>query len=118
MKVDKKSLKFKLVIFCVLLVAIPSFTISTLTYANTKRIINSKIINLSTRSSKQTKIAINNFLETIEDSVSLIFAEDSIMTYNPENTQFEAYEKQKQEDEINEYILSISLMENFFDFSL
>lgn len=40
------------------------------------------------------------------------------MTYNPENTQFEAYEKQKQEDEINEYILSISLMGNFFDFSL
>ena len=42
------------------------------------------------------------------------------MTYNPENTQFEAYEKQKQkqEDEINEYILSISLMKNFSDFSI
>lgn len=46
------------------------------------------------------------------------FDEDSIMTYNPENTQFEAYEKQKQEDEINEYILSISLMKNFSDFSI
>jgi methyl-accepting chemotaxis protein len=56
-------------------------------------------------------------LYEIQNASSLVFANDGIMVFNTANS-MDAYEKQQKTNDIQEYLLSISLLQNFNDFAL
>jgi methyl-accepting chemotaxis protein len=113
-----KSLKGKLTFTYILIACIPILLIATSTYVNSRRILTDKVSELSNRTCSQTKLSIDNYLYEIQNASSLVFAKDEIMVFNPTNTSIDPYEKQQKKNEIEEYLLSISLLQNFTDFAL
>ncbi|WP_243129558.1 methyl-accepting chemotaxis protein [Clostridium sp. HBUAS56017] len=114
----KGSLKGKLTFTYILIACIPIMLIATLTYANSRRILTDKVSELSNRVCSQTKLSINNYLYEIQNASSLVFAKDEIMVFNSAGTNIDPYEKQQKKNDIEEYLLSISLLQNFTDFAL
>lgn len=112
-----KSIKWKLISTYILIACIPVLLIATSTYVNSKKTLTDKVSELSNNICSQTKVSIDNYLYEIQNASSLVFANDEIMIFNP-NSSIDAYEKQKKTNDIQEYLLSISLLQNFNDFAL
>lgn len=112
------SLKNKLIVTYVTIAFIPILIVSVLSFGINKIILTNKVSNLSNNVSVQAKLNIDNYLNQIEDSASLVFAHDNILTFNPSNSSLSEYDITNTKNEIDEYLLSISLLQNFTDFSL
>ena len=112
------SLKNKLILTYVTIAFIPILIVSALSFGINKVILTNKVSNLSNNVSVQAKLNIDNYLNQIEDAASLIFAHDNILTFNPSNSSLSEYDITNTKNEIDEYLLSISLLQNFTDFSL
>ncbi|WP_459479793.1 methyl-accepting chemotaxis protein [Clostridium saccharoperbutylacetonicum] len=113
-----KSLNGKLIITYIVISFIPILLISTLTYINNKKILTTKVSNLSNETSVQTKLNIDSYLSQIENATSLVFAHDNILVFNPNNKLLDKYQIEKTKTEIDDYLQSISLLQNFTDFAL
>lgn len=114
----RKSLKAKLMASYICIALVSIMLISSLTYINNKRILTDKVGELSKNTSVQTKLNIDNYLGGIENATSLIFANDNILMFNPLDSELDQFQKKQTMNEIEEYLLSISLMQNFTDFAL
>ena len=112
------SLKNKLILTYVAIAFIPIVIVSSVSFIINKTILTTKVSNLSNNVSIQAKLNIDNYLNEIEDSTSLVFAHDNILTFTPLNPSLSQYDITNTENEIDEYLLSISLLQNFTDFSL
>ena len=112
------SLKNKLILTYVAIAFIPILIVSSLSFIINKTILTNKVSNLSNNVSIQVKLNIDNYLNEIEDATSLVFAHDNILTFSPSNSSLNEYDITNLKNEIDEYLLSISLLQNFTDFSL
>ena len=112
------SLKNKLILTYVAIAFIPILIVSSLSFIINKTILTNKVSNLSNNVSIQAKLNIDNYLNEIEDATSLVFAHDNILTFSPSNSSLNEYDIINLKNEIDEYLLSISLLQNFTDFSL
>ncbi|MDS0528196.1 methyl-accepting chemotaxis protein [Clostridium sp. SHJSY1] len=112
-----KSLKWKLISTYILIACIPILLIAISTYVNSKRTLTDKVSQLSGNICSQTKVSIDNYLYEVQNASSLVFANDDIMVFNP-TSNLDPYEKQQKTNNIQEYLLSVSLLQNFNDFAL
>lgn len=116
-KNTKTSLKKKLILNYVLIALVPTLIVSMLCYIIFRGILVNKVVDLTTKVNVQTESNIDNFLYQIENATSLVFGNDKIIVFNPSDNS-DAYEKQQNKNEIEEYLLSISLLQNFTDFAI
>ncbi len=114
----KKSLKAKLMASYIAIALVSIVLIASLTYVNNRNILTNKVGELSKGTSAQTQLNIDNYLGEIENATSLIFANDNILIFNPLDNKTDQFQKEQVSKEISDYLLSISLMQNFTDFAL
>lgn len=114
----RKSLKAKLIASYIMMALISITLIASLTYFNNIRTLTNKVGELSKSSSTQTQLTIDNYLNEIQNATSLIFANDNILVFNPLEKGMDQFQKEQISKGIDEYLLSISLMQNFTDFVL
>ena len=113
-----KSLKGKLMFSYIIIALISIMSIASLTYFNNKNILTKKVGELSKKTSAQTQLSIDNYLSEIENATSLVFANDNVRIYDPLDKSMDQFQNIQVSNEIDEYLLSISLMQNFTDFAL
>lgn len=114
----KRSLKAKLMASYIAIALVSIVLIASLTYVNNRNILTNKVGELSKGTSAQTQLNIDNYLGEIENATSLIFANDNILIFNPLDNKTDQFQKEQVSKEISDYLLSISLMQNFTDFAL
>lgn len=112
------SLKGKLIITYIGLSFLSILLISSITYFISRNTLTNKVSSLSNNISIQTKLNIDSYLSEIENATSLVFAHDNILVFNPSTSNLSSYEIEKTKNEIDEYLLSVSLLQNFTDFAL
>ena len=112
------SLKGKLILTYVGLSFVSILLISSISYFISKNTLTNKVSSLSNNISIQTKLNIDSYLSEIENATSLVFAHDNILIFNPSTSNLNSYEIEKTKKEIDEYLLSVSLLQNFTDFAL
>ncbi|MBE6062511.1 MAG: methyl-accepting chemotaxis protein [Clostridium butyricum] len=112
------SLKSKLIITYMCLSFFSILLISSITYFISKNTLTNKISSLSNNLSIQTKLNVDSYLSEIENATSLVFAHDNILVFNPSRSNLNSYDIEKTKREIDEYLLSVSLLQNFTDFAL
>lgn len=112
------SLKGKLIATYIGLAFISILLISSISYFISKNTLTNKVSSLSNNVSIQTKLNIDSYLSEIENATSLVFAHDNILVFNPSTSNLSSYEIEKNKNEIDEYLLSVSLLQNFTDFAL
>jgi len=114
----RRSLKAKLMASYIIIAFISIALIASLTYFNNRRTLTNKVGELSKSASTQTQLTIDNYLNEIQNAASLIFANDKILVFNPLEQGTDQFQKEQISKGIDEYLLSISLMQNFTDFAL
>jgi methyl-accepting chemotaxis protein len=114
----KGSLKAKLMASYIIMAFISIALIASLTYFNNRSTLTNKVGELSKSNSAQTQLTIDNYLNEIQNATSLIFANDNILVFNPLEKGGDQFQKEQVSKGIDEYLLSISLMQNFTDFAL
>lgn len=66
--------------------------------------------------SKQLQLNINSYLEKMETTATLLFADESYYLYDETNPKLDEYDKIKSEEAIMNRIVDLGLMNNFSDF--
>lgn len=114
----KNSLGYRLIISYIGVVLLSIIMVSSLTYMNAKGIVTNKVGSLLNEVTQKIKLNMNTYLGNIEDTCSLSFANDKLILYDPMSTIMDDLEKAQTETSIRDYLLSISLIYNFTDFTL
>lgn len=68
--------------------------------------------------SHQLQMNINSYLDKVESTAGLLFADESYYTYDATNPTISEYDKIKTQEEISDRIVDIGLMQNFSDFGI
>ena len=89
--------------------------IGTITYINNKKILTNKVSELSQKTSVQTRLNVDNYLNEIEYISKLVILQKDILEYNP---QIDVINKNQKQNQIFNYLKSLSLIKNFDDFAL
>lgn len=113
----KGSLKGKLTANYIVIALIPAITISAVTFTIFKNIITNKVSDLMTKINSQVQLDVDSFLGQAENTASLVFSNDKVTLFDPLDGE-DAFKKQQDKNEIEEYLLSISLLQNFTDFAI
>lgn len=113
----RSSLKAKLIANYIIIALVPTLIVSLVTFSIFKKSIVNRVSDLNTKVNIQTQLGIDNFLYQAENATSLVFGNDKITVFNPSDSE-DAFQKQQDKNEIEEYLLSVSLLQNFTDFSI
>ncbi|SFU59174.1 methyl-accepting chemotaxis protein [Clostridium sp. DSM 8431] len=113
----RSSLKTKLIANYIIIALVPTLIVSLVTFSIFKKSIVNRVSDLNTKVNIQTQLGIDNFLYQAENATSLVFGNDKITVFNPSDSE-DAFQKQQDKNEIEEYLLSVSLLQNFTDFSI
>jgi diguanylate cyclase (GGDEF)-like protein len=101
-----------------LIIIIVTVLISVLAIQKTDAALKSKVSSMSSTLNVQMKMNINNYLERMETTGTLVFTEKSIYSYNAADESNDEYEALKTESEISDKLYSICIMENYVDFAI
>lgn len=77
-----------------------------------------RVSELIAANSHQLQMNINSYLEKVESTAGLLFADESYYTYDATNSLISEYDKIKTQEEISDRIVDIGLMQNFSDFGI
>ena len=114
-----KSLKIKLMFSYVMIALISISLIGSLTYINNKNIIKNKISGLSEKTTAQTKLSIDNYLNQIQNNIiSMVFSQSDIIEYDPTDKNKSTYYQYSKQLEIEKELRSLSLIKSFKDCAL
>lgn len=80
--------------------------------------IRKSVSSLIAANSRQLELNINSYLENVEQTVALLFADEDYYLYDETAAGLEEYDKIKMEEQILDRIVDLGLMENFADFCI
>lgn len=66
----------------------------------------------------QTKKSLNNYLERLENTSKIFFSKKDYISYDAADTKLDFYNSVYKERDINDYLISLSLMDNYADFGV
>lgn len=113
-----RTLKARLILSYAFIAAIPILLISLVTYCVDRNILVDKMGEMARDYGLQSKSRLEDYLTNIENTTSLVFSEENVLAFNPSGKGLSIYNTETTKNEINQYLLSISLLENFIDFAL
>lgn len=115
---DTRRFKFAMIIYySVIIIAITVF-ISARTISKTDDVLKSKVSELTAALNVQMKMNIESYLEKVETTATLIFAEKEVYIYDATDESNDEYESLSTENYISDKLYSLCIMENFVDFSI
>ncbi len=85
------------------------------------KLFNSRINSESeivTSLNKQLRLSLEDYFSNIESASKVVLAERSLAAYNAADTKIDKYEAIQTEKEIEEYLLTISMLDNYCDFCI
>jgi methyl-accepting chemotaxis protein len=112
------SLSFQLVVSYVLIAMVSVGLVGILTYRFTGNIMTNKVGILTTAMNDQFSLSVNNYMENIEQTCSLVFSNQEVQTFNNRTNGLDKIEELRVKNEIQSHLLNVSLMENFSDFAI
>lgn len=115
---QKHSLKYKLIISYMGVALVCTILLSSLSYFTTKEIVTDKVSKLLNEVTQKIDLNMNTYLGNIEDTCSLSFGNENILLYDPINESLDDLEQVRMQSDIEDYLLSVSLLYNFTDFAL
>jgi diguanylate cyclase (GGDEF)-like protein len=80
--------------------------------------IRERVSSLTATNSKQLELNINSYLDKVETTAALLFADESYYEYDATDDSLDSYDKLKIEESIFDRIVDLGLMENFADLGI
>ncbi len=112
------SLKLAMTLgYTVVMVAV-IIIISTLVFNKTDDILKTKVSNMNAALNVQMKLNMDSYLERLEATGTLVFAEEEVYSYSATDDTADSYEAINTEDNISDELYSLCIMENFVDFCI
>lgn len=103
------------IVFSAIVLLVTAFLVFVI-LQRTEAATRENVSNLIAANSKQIEININSYLEKMEATATLLFANEDYYLYDETDESLEAYDKVKLEKEIVDRIVDLGMMENFADF--
>lgn len=113
-----RTLKGRLIWSYALIAAIPIVLIFLVTYCVDRSVLVDKMSEMATDYGLQSKSRVEDYLKNVENTTSLVFAKENVLSFHPSGKGLSIYDTETTKNEINQYLVSISLLENFIDFAL
>jgi diguanylate cyclase (GGDEF)-like protein len=117
-KNDVWKLQIGILFIYVLLILSATIFMTVAILGVSNNVIKTKVSGLIAADSRQLQMNINTYLETVEDTMALLFAEDEYYQYDATDESIDDYTKIKIEDSITDRIVDLGLIENFADFGI
>lgn len=105
------------VIFITIIIAITLF-LTTVLLSRTEDVIRDNTSKLIAANSRQLQLNINNYLDNVEKTSALMFADESYYLYDATDESIEEYDQIQYETAIMNRIVDLGLMQNFSDFGM
>jgi diguanylate cyclase (GGDEF)-like protein len=108
----------------VVIIVLSIFVVILNSLNKSSQVLKNKVSSLISTIDIQMEINIDNYLDTIENTSTLVFSTDPIYNdviayqYNPIKNSYDDYDKIKIEEAISNKLIEISLMENYCDFAI
>lgn len=113
-----KRLQLKIIfVFSGIIFAVTVF-LSVLILSRSNASIRKSVSSLIAANSRQLELNINSYLENVEQTVALLFADETYYLYDETDDSLTEYDKIKTEEQILDRIVDLGLMENFADFCI
>lgn len=113
-----KRLQLQIIfVFSGIIFAVTVF-LSVLILGRSNASIRKSVSSLIAANSRQLELNINSYLENVEQTVALLFADETYYLYDETDDSLEEYDKIKIEEQILDRIVDLGLMENFADFCI
>lgn len=113
-----KKLQIEIIaIFAGMIIIVTAFLVGViLEHSNTT--IQEQASSLMSTNSRQIQLNINSYLEKVETTAALIFANEEYYQYDASGTELDEYAVLKMEESILDRIVDLGVMENFSDFAI
>lgn len=115
-KEDFRKIQLKIIlVFVGIIFLITSFLVVVI-LGKSNSSIRKSVSSLIGANSRQLEMNINSYLENVEQTVALLFADEDYYLYDETDDRISDYDKIKMEERILNRIVDLGLMENFSDF--
>lgn len=115
-RADFQRMQMRILFAYIAIVFLMVAGLSTIILSVTDRIMSNKISALIAATSQQIEMNINNYMEKVEKTAILLYADDEYYQYDPTNSGLDEYETIQREDDIYVRLVELDLTENFCDF--
>lgn len=117
MNVIQKLQMYLVLVVCATIILIAAF-MSGVIMNRSEAAMKARVSELVDADTHQLQININNYLEKVEYTASLMFANEEFCNYDVTDSNISEYEKVKMQKKITDRIVDVGLMQNFSDFGI
>ena len=112
------SSKYKLIIGFIVVSMISICFVSVLTFNKSSSVMTNKVGVLMTAINDQFSLNLDNYFNDIEENAAMIFSDEEIYSYSPENNTLSEYDTILLKNSIKSKIAEIGTMTNYADFCI
>lgn len=113
-----KKLQMELIAIFAVSIIIVTVVLVGVILKHSNSMIREQASSLMSTNSRQIQLNINSYLEKVETTAALMFANEEYYQYDATGTELDEYEKLKMEESILDRIVDLGVMENFSDFAV
>jgi diguanylate cyclase (GGDEF)-like protein len=106
-----------IVIFSLILFSVTLFLVTVILETSSST-LSKRVSSLTATNCMQLQLNINSYLEKVETTAALLFADEDYYQYDASSTTLDEYAQLKQEENITDRLVDLGLMENFTDFGI
>ncbi len=117
-RVNIAHLRIRVLFFYILIMFIIVNVLTSIIVSSAGSIMSQEVSSLIAANSRQIELNINNYLQNIESTATLMFSDEAYYKYTPDAEGLDEYRRIKAEEKIAERIVDLGLMQNFTDFSI
>jgi diguanylate cyclase (GGDEF)-like protein len=127
MKADRKNLRMeerfkrlqlKIIAFFTLIVIVVTVFLAVVILGRSDAIMRQTVSSLTAANCRQLLLNINSYLDKVETTAALLFADEDYYQYDATDSSYADYDRVKKETEISDRLVDLGLMENFADFGI
>lgn len=118
MKNRLQKIQIRIALMIVIIISALAALLASSLMTRMENVMRRYVMDLVATDSRQLELNIDNYIDEVENTVALMFADDKYYGFDPTDESIDDYTKIQEKDEIGKRIVDLGLMKNYSDFAI